>query len=237
VRSTPFGTSPKSVSINMTPSDQIPAVAARKWQRMPAQLRVELEAAVEVHLKRYRSRHYGLVRDDPRFSAWTGTYLGDRGEKFFDRTVATVKRAIAHKKRLKALPPLASTAAAGSADASTLFEAWPKTDFDSLISGEAWQLNVMERQLRACVDDDGCVVDPERFAQLEAKASRSRKTILELSKHYGAMRSGEAADQLTRAFTDEFGDQPERVQKALQRANSIIRQMGGLDGTGDTNAG
>jgi hypothetical protein len=198
---------------------------------MPAHLRLELEAAVAAHLKQHRSKNYELVRDDPRFAAWTGTHLRHRGEKYFDRIVRVVEKAAKRKERLGQLPRLTECPQTGFRDRPATALATGGLSFEALLGDHAWQRQTLLREMLACFGDEGCLDDLERWRDLGAELRKVDKAAADLSKQYGAMMSGELADELIRLACRRFAHQPEDLKAFLADADAIVRQRSGLDGT------
>lgn len=203
---------------------------------MPGRLRAELEAAVLEHRREHGSRHYELLRDDPRFAPWTGTHLGDRGEKYFDRVVALVKRALARKARLKrrhlaeddaALARPFETNAADVAK-TPLSPADTNVAFSDLLGDLCEQRLTLRAELAACLDDDGSIVDGKRYYRALPELVRVNKGIADLSKQFGALKAGEGADALLGLLLKKFDDQPERVDALIAEFNDLIRHQSGL---------
>jgi hypothetical protein len=216
-------------------AEQSPPTAP-KWQRMPSRLRVELEAAVFEHLQVHGARHYELLREDRRFAAWTGAHLGHRGEKYFDRVVADVKEAKARKARLKrrylasAEAPTAhplDLGAEGGVNAAYTAAAG-SVGFPDLLRDLCEQRRTIKAEQAACLDDDGCLDASDRYFKAARELRDVDKAIADLSKQYGALKSGEGADELFRMLHQEFADQPGRVAAVMANFRNFIRHQSGL---------
>lgn len=227
----------------MTVEDESSPPSAPKWQRMPARLRLELQAAVLEHLQEHGAHGYELLRDDRRFVAWTGTHLGHRGEKYFDREVACARDLQAHRARLKrrrmAGPdaPVARSPETAAPDAGRpdgpLATATPS--FSDLLGDLRDQRRTITAEQAACLDNDGAIADEKRFYRATRELREINKAIADLSKQYGALKSGEVADALLRLLQSEFGDQPDRVRAVIANFNDLILQQSGLAArSGDT---
>jgi len=205
---------------------------APKWTRMPAALRLELERAAEAHWQEHRNRHYELVRDDPRFSAWTGTHLGYRGEKYFDRVMARARSSIERKLRLKRsrsdyASRVAVTSVEGGAPVPVAPPPAPAT-FENLLRDlerqRAWLKGELE--WREVSDDPD---DFERCKSLRAELRAVGKAILDLTKQYGPLKSGEAADLLVDLINQALRSDPALRNEIFAPLQKLVRDQTGLN--------
>lgn len=198
---------------------------------MPAALRLELESAVAAHIKQHeRGRHYGLLRDDPRFSPWIGPHLGHRGEKYLDRVVARVLESQERVRRLKrrpAAPGTDSKPALGRelGDAGAV-------RFSDLMGDLSEQRSALKAEQAACYDGDGDMKDLDRWLIIAAEVRAVDKATLEVSKQYQAtLKPAEVRAAINQRIAQELAGDPERARRLADDLNAIIRQHTGLNGT------
>jgi hypothetical protein len=225
----------------MSLQDPAQPPTAPKWQRMPSRLRLELEAEVAAHLPRFGSRHRELIRDDSRFVAWTGTHLGHRGEKYFDRVVNQVRSANARRDRLKRHRPKAQESASiheaetpPTAPLAASFGNGGAPSFAELMADYADQRRTIRLEQRSCFEADG-LRDPKYHAALRRELREVNKAILEVSGQYqGNLRQAELRKAMFQRIGDEFISEPERGDKLMSDLNRLVEQLTGMGGTPGT---
>lgn len=195
---------------------------------MPPALRLQFEAVVEAHRRQHGSDHYDLIRNDPRFWAWTGTHLGYRGEKYLDRVIARVEAAKLRMLRLKQLPKARAVDPSPYVQGETPGKVAESATFEALLGDLELQRMTVNRELSACLDEEGNVDKPEDHEALRAEAREIIRAIRDLSKQYGALKSGEGADLLLEVVSQQFADQPERVAALLSEFKNHLHQRSGL---------
>lgn len=205
---------------------------AAKPKRMPAELRLKLVQAVSEHLLVHGNRNYDLLRESPEFSTYIGRQLGETGDKRLDRIVKGVKRERAREAQRKRLRRAAVDAIGDlpEGDAENPARSLPSgagASFSELLGDLYEQRRTLKLAQAAAVDEEGFPTkDFDRAARQLREVNRS---IAELSKQYGALKSGEVADALISDVKEEFADQPERVASLISKFNDHFRRLTGLN--------
>lgn len=231
----------------MTFDPEPPPTSAPKYARMPGDVRLKLDRAIDDHLRAHGSRHYDLLRDNPAFAPWIGSHLGARGEKRLDRAIRDVR--LAQKKKLRRTA--ASTARA--ADAALEAAACEPLDHSqdspaqrfaavgsAVVSHDELQgeLRGRRRHLKAmmdaCLNEDGEVENFDRYLRLSREHRALVTDSANLAKRYHADLNSKAVMErvVARVLKDHAGD-PDGGHALIADISNIFRDTTGIAAIGE----
>lgn len=230
----------------MSDADLPTPPTAPKWSRMPAGLRLELEAAVDAHLRRYDGQHYELLRDDPRFLAWIGTHLGDRGDKYLDRVIRKVRAAQTRLERLRdarhrpvgrAGPGGPSPVQGDEAALPVLADAGAPS-FADLMADLHDQRDALIWEAAALRDATGRIIDFDRWTRVCIELRAVGRAMADLTKHYQAVwAQAETRKAMFQRIGEEFRDEPRRGHALMRDLNALLTEKSGIRGAAEKGRG
>jgi hypothetical protein len=220
----------------MAAEDHTPPPSAPKWQRMPGAIRIQLDEAIAGHLNTHRAGLYDLLRDDPRFVAWTGTHLGHRGEKRLDRAIGAFKLKADAKLRVlnrRAEDPgsRAAPSLIGSNDLADRLAgpgAAPMSveELQADLRENIAEINSARAECRRNGDIDG-------FLKLSREWRAATKDSAQLSKSFNTVANSNAViEQVYQAVFRHLADEPDKAVAIAGDISSSMFRATGLAATG-----
>jgi len=213
---------------------------------MPARLRLELEAAADEHLRHHDRQHYELLRDDPRFVGWTGTHLGDRGDKYLDRVIRKVRAAQGRLERLdnarqrpspRTEPVDVSPIRQDGATLQVLADAGAPS-FEQLMADLRDQREALMWEAEAGRDATGRDRDFDHSTKVRIEVRAVGKAMADLTKHYlGVWAQAKTRKAMFQRIGDEFRDEPERGRTLMRDLNALLTENSGIKGAAEKGRG